>query len=292
MPNLTRRMFLSQAGTWLLAAPMAAPASQALLTKESAPLARIAIVTDIHYANRDTRGPRHYRDSLQKLDEAVALWTRERVDAAIQLGDLVDASPTVELETEDLRRALTSLRRLQVPWHFALGNHCVTTLTKPQFLAEWNAPTGHFAFTVNKQRCLVLDTTFSSDGRPYGGRDFDWKDAYLPPDQLAWLRTELATAAEPVLIFVHHRLDTADHYSVSNAAAVRAVMEQSGKVAAVFQGHQHVNAHQIIGGIHYCTLPAMVDGPPPENSAYGILDIHPEGHIHLRGYRLLTTTRW
>lgn len=285
-------MLLSQAGTWLLAGPLVGAALSAQRAAgASEPVARIAMVTDVHYANRDTRGTRHYRDSLQKLDEALALWKRDRVDAGVELGDLVDASPTVELETADLRRVLRTLRQLDVPWHFVLGNHCVTTLSKAQFLAEWNAPSPYYAFTVKGRRCLVLDGTFSSDGRPYGGREFDWKDAYLPPDQLEWLRKELAAAAGPVLVFVHHRLDTADYYSVKNAAEVRAVLEQSGKVAAVFQGHQHVNAHKMIGGIHYCTLPAMVDGPPPDNSAYGVLEIYPEGHMHLRGYRLMATTQ-
>lgn len=285
---MTRRMLLSHAGTWLLAAP-ALHSSQSVVASVESPVERLAIVTDIHYANKDTQGTRNYRASLAKLEEALAQWKRAGVSVAIQLGDLVDASPTVEMEIEDLRTVLRKLRTLGVPWHFALGNHCVSTLTKAQFLAEWSREQSFYSIASNGYRCVMLDSAFTSDGRPYGGREFDWKDAYLPPSQLEWLRTTLTAARERVLVFVHHRLDGDDHYNVSNAAAVRAVLEASGKVCAVFQGHQHVNEHRLIGGIHYCTLKAMVDGAPPESSAYGVLELYADGTLHLRGYRLLAS---
>lgn len=285
---MTRRTVLSRTGAWLLAASGGrARASQA--GADAAPLARVAIVTDIHYANKESAGTRNYRASLEKLEEALAVWRREGVSLGVELGDLVDASPTAEQETEDLRTVLRKLRSLGVPWHGALGNHCVSTLTKTQFLAEWERDRSFYSFVRNGYRCIVLDSAFTSDGQPYGGREFDWKDAYLPPSQLEWLRSELAMAGEHVLVFVHHRLDGEDHYNVSNAAAVRAVLEASGKVRAVFQGHQHINEHRWIGGIHYCTLKAMVDGAPPENSAYGVLELYPGGDLHLRGYRLLAS---
>ncbi len=281
--RITRRIFVTGAGTWLL--PAACPAAAA----EAKPTARLGIVTDIHYADKATAGTREYRDSLPKLSEAVEHWNRVGVDAAIEMGDLVDASPTVEQETADLRRALTLLRKVKANQYFVLGNHCVITLTKQQFLAEWGASRSWYSFAVKGFRCIVLDSTFTSDGKPYGGRDFDWKDAYLPPSQLEWLGKELASSSAPALVFIHHRLDTADHYSVSNASAVRSVLEKSGRVLAVFQGHNHVNDHKVIGGIHYCSLKAMVDGPAPENSAYGTLDIYPGGRLHLNGYRLLAS---
>lgn len=279
---MTRRFVLTAAGTWLLpaaAAPAPAPGET--------PLARMGIVTDVHYADKPAAGTREYRGSLAKLTEAVERWRHLEVDAAIELGDLVDASPTVERELEDLRRVRGALRKLAVPQYFVLGNHCVDTLTKPQFLRAWGAVKAHYSFGLKGYRGVVLDSAFSSDGQPYGGRAFDWKDAFVPPAQLEWLRAELEAGDPPAVVFIHHRLDTGDHYSVSNAEAVRAVLEASGKVLAVFQGHQHVNDHRQIGGIHYCCLKAMVDGPPPDSSAYGVLEFYPGGRLLLNGYRLL-----
>ncbi len=281
---MTRRILLTASGTWLLQAG----ASQ-IPSAEEPPVARLGIVTDVHYAEKPTVGTREYRASLSKLTEAVDLWRSQGVDAAIELGDLVDASPTVEREMADLRRVLEVFKPLKVPRYCVLGNHCVDTLTKPQFLEAWGAKESWYSFALNGYRGIVLDSAFSSDGQPYGGRDFDWRGAYVPPDQLDWLRAELARDSQPAIVFIHHRLDTEDHYSASNAAAVRTALEASGKVLAVFQGHQHVNDHRQIGGIHYCALRSMVDGAPPESSAYGVLNLYSGGRIYLHGYRLMTS---
>jgi 3',5'-cyclic AMP phosphodiesterase CpdA len=284
--NVDRRIFLTQAGAWLLPACAAQPLSAAK------PVARLGIVTDIHYANRPTAGTRQYRDSIAKLTEAVAQWNSQQVDAVIQLGDFVDASPTVELELADLRRVVGVLREVRAPRYFAIGNHCVFTLTKPQFLEAWGAERSWYAFPLPGYRGIVLDSAFTSDGRPYGGREFDWRDAFVPPEQLEWLAAELRRGGgEPAVVFVHHRLDGDDHYTVRNAPAVRAVLEASGRVIAVFQGHNHINDYRMIGGIQYCTLKAMVDGPPPDSSAYGTLEFYPDRGLHLHGFRLLESRR-
>ncbi len=279
---MSRRLFLTQAGTWLL--PAACPALPAAAEQ---PLARIGLATDIHFADKPAAGAREYRASLSKLGEAVEIWNREKVDAAIELGDFVDSSPTAAQETADLRRILEVLGGLRAPRYFALGNHCVFTLTKKQFLEAWGAGQSWYSFSLNGYRGIVLDSAFSSDGRPYGGREFDWQDALLPPAQVEWLEAELRRSTLPSLVFLHHRLDSGDHYSVRNAAAVRKVLEASGRVAAVLQGHNHLNDYRRIGGIHYCTLKAMVDGPPPESSAYGTLELYAGSRMFLKGFRLL-----
>lgn len=134
---------------------------------------------------------------------------------------------------------------------------------------------------------MILDSCFTSDGRPYGGREFDWRDAFIPPAQIEWLRAELGRATQPVIAILHHRLDVDTDYGVRNRAEVRRVLEESGRVVAVLQGHNHVNALTRMGGIAYATLRSMVDGPGPESSAYGLLELHAGGGLFLRGWRLL-----
>ena len=60
---------------------------------------------------------------------------------------------------------------------------------------------------------------------------------------------------------------------MKNAPAIRAVLEASGKVLAVFQGHSHKNDLNEINGIHYCTLVAMVEGSGEKNNGYALLDV-------------------
>ena len=66
----------------------------------------------------------------------------------------------------------------------------------------------------------------------------------------------------------------------------------SGKVLAVFQGHSHKNDLKEIGGIHYCTLVAMVEGTGSENNGYSVMNIEPDGTIHLRGFRKQESRDW
>ena len=66
---------------------------------------------------------------------------------------------------------------------------------------------------------------------------------------------------------------------------MRAVLEKSRNVLAVFQGHAHRNDYQQIGGIHYTTLAALVEGSGAENNAYCILDLLADGSLRLTGFR-------
>ena len=93
-------------------------------------------------------------------------------------------------------------------------------------------------------------------------------------------------------MFAHQRLDVADNYGVKNCADVRKVLEGSKKVLAVFQGHSHKNDYREIGGIHYCTLVAMVEGSGPQNSGYSTMDVRPDGTITLTGFCKQKGYKW
>ena len=72
---------------------------------------------------------------------------------------------------------------------------------------------------------------------------------------------------------------------MKNNADVRQALESSGNVLAVFQGHSHKNELNTIGGIHYCTMVAMVEGSGAANNGYSIMDIDPDGTIRITGFR-------
>ncbi|MHC4751588.1 MAG: hypothetical protein ACYTFW_17160 [Planctomycetota bacterium] len=66
---------------------------------------------------------------------------------------------------------------------------------------------------------------------------------------------------------------------------VRKILQASGKVLAVFQGHHHSGSYSHISGIHYYTLKALVEGSGPENNSYAIAEVHPDNSITITGYR-------
>lgn len=284
-----RRAFLRCGGVWLAGFGLAMADGT---LSAATPLVRIGLLTDLHYADKDTRGTRHYRETLDKVAEAGAFFASHRPDFVVELGDLIDAADSVELEMGYLKRINRELVGISGKRHYVLGNHCVDTLTKAEFLGEVGQAESYYSFDVGGVRFLVLDACFRGDGVAYERKNFEWTDANLPPREVEWLRSELASATGPVIVFAHQRLDSDNHYAVKNAAVIRQILESSGKVLAVFQGHSHQNEHVGIGGIHYVTLRAMVEGGGLGNNGYALLDIFPGGLMNLTGGRLQESHRW
>ena len=254
--------------------------------EDAKPTLRAGLMTDLHYADKEAAGTRFYREALDKLDEAVGVFEKEKPAFVVELGDFIDQAETAELELEWLARMESHYARLSMPRHYVLGNHCVTTLTKAEFIANTGmSKTPHYAFDEAGVRFIVLDACYREDGEAYGRDNFDWKDTFIPQAELDWLQTQLAAAKGPVVIFAHQRLDESAPHNVKNASAVRTVLEKSGKVLAVFQGHSHKNDYQQIAGIHYTTLVAMVEGSGLESSGYTMLDVMPDHSLRLHGYR-------
>ncbi|MBK8094529.1 MAG: metallophosphoesterase [Verrucomicrobiaceae bacterium] len=276
----TRRAFL-QNSTLCLAGFSGLQAAD----PEAKPLIKIGLMTDLHYADKPPTKTRFYREALAKLDEAVEVMNREKPAHVVELGDFIDQADSVEKEIEWLKTMESHFARLSMPRHYVLGNHCVGTLTKKEFAANTQASGGHESFQAGGVTFLILDACFRSDGTPYSRKNFVWKDSNIPANQLTWLESELGKASGPVIVFAHQRLDADKAHAVQNAAAVRSLLEKSGKVLAVFQGHSHKNAYQQISGIHYTTLVAMVEGTGAENNGYTLLEVMPDSSLRLQGFR-------
>jgi alkaline phosphatase len=249
------------------------------------PLVRAGLVTDIHYGDKDAAGNRYYRESLAKMRECVDRFNEAGADLALELGDYIDAADTVEEESEFLTTLDSEFKRFKGQRHYVLGNHCVWTLTKQQFLDGCGASESHYSFDTNGIHFVVLDACFRADGVAYGNRNYEWTDTEIPPSERDWLEQDLAATNNPTIAFVHQRLDVAGHYGIKSAPEVRRILEASEKVLAAFQGHNHINDHKDINGIHYCTLEAMIDGSGAKNNAYGLLDIFEDGLLQVEGSR-------
>lgn len=276
----TRRAFL-QNSTLCLAGFSGLQAADA----NAKALIKVGLLTDLHYADKNPAINRYYRDTLTKLDEAVALMNREQPALVVELGDFIDQADSVEKEVEWLKTIESHFAQLSMPRHYVLGNHCVGTLTKQEFATHTKACGGHESFEAGGVTFIILDACFRSDGTPYSRKNFDWKDANIPASQLSWLESELSKASGPVVMLAHQRLDADKAHAVRNAPEVRALLEKSGKVLAVFQGHSHKNDYQQIAGIHYTTLVAMVEGSGAENNGYSMLDVLADGSLRLQGFR-------
>jgi 3',5'-cyclic AMP phosphodiesterase CpdA len=277
--SMSRRAFVRNGTLFLLGAGVAESRPAAM------PRLRIGLITDLHFADRDTWRTRHYRETLVKLEECVERFNAAPPAFAVELGDFIDAAETVEEEIGFLRRVEAAYARLKCPRHYVLGNHCVSTLTKQQFRDNCGAREPYYSFDEGGFHFVVLDACYRADGAGYEPGNFEWTDTEIPPPQREWLAADLASSGKPALVFVHQRVDVENHYAVKSATEVRRVLEESGRVLAVFHGHSHQNEYRQINGIHYCTLAALIEGSGPENNAYGVLSLFEDGTMTLEGFR-------
>ena len=257
---------------------------------------RFGVFTDPHYAEREPRINRYYSESHEKVAECIDLMNEQKVDFLIELGDLKDegVSPKEEETLQFLTTMENELQRFNGPVYHVLGNHDHDSISKQQFL-EATSNEGdcdkrsYYSFDREPIHFIVLDANYTSAGKEYDHGNFDWKDAHVPEFQLSWLKKDLKENNWPTIIFIHHRLDSVDGaykaYSPDNADIVRKVLEDSGNVIAVFQGHYHEGGLTEVNGIHYCTLKAVVEGSGPENNNYAIVEIGEDQVIRLKGYR-------
>ncbi|MFM8271457.1 MAG: metallophosphoesterase [Gemmata sp.] len=253
---------------------------------------RFGLITDLHYADKPAAGTRYYRETLDKLAEAAGRFEKERPAFVVELGDLIDAADAVETELAYLKRVDKEFSAIAKDRHYVLGNHCVDTLTKDEFLGGVGQKKSYYSFDSGGVHFVVLDACFRSDGKPYGRKNSKWTDANVPAAELDWLKEDLKGTDKKVVVLAHQRLDVANDYGVKNAADVRKVLEGSGKVLCVFQGHSHKNDYKDVGGVHYCTLVGMIEGSGAENNGYAVVDVRADSTVVVTGFRKQKGYEW
>jgi len=291
--HLGRRAFLKNGSLFLAAAGLDLAQSQIILAADSPSKGvKVGLITDLHYADKPSAGTRFYRETLGKLTEAAKQFEKDKPHFIVELGDLIDAADSVQTELTYLKSVNKEFSAISKDRHYVLGNHCVDTLTKEEFLGGVEQKKSHYSFDNGGVHFVVLDACFSSSGKPYGRKSSTWTDANIPKDQLDWIKGDLKATGKKVIVFAHQRLDVTGNYGIKNAAEVRKVLEESGKVLAVFQGHSHKNDYKEIGGIHYCTLVAMIEGSGAENNGYSLMDVRTDGTITVTGFRKQKKYEW
>lgn len=266
-----------------------AAGSTSLADEKAKELFSLGLLTDVHYADKDTRGSRVYRESLAKAKEAALFFKEMKPVALVCLGDLVDAAPSVKTEISYLRKITKVLDESGIPRHHVLGNHCVATLTKEEFFKHAGSveKKGHYSFDVKGKHFVILDACYNEKMEPYGRDNFVWHDSNMTPEEIAWLKKDLGETKNPTVVFTHQRLDLDRpvKYAIKQSGEVRKILEESGLVTAVFQGHSHNNELKTVKEIPYCTLAAMIEGSGEKNNSYSLLRFFDDGKVVLEGHR-------
>lgn len=289
--TLSRRKFLGIAGT-TAAGLMFSP--DLFAKSGQKPLIRFGMISDVHYANREPAGTRFYNQSLTKIQEAVDRMNQEKLDFVIELGDFKDqdAVPNEANTLKYLSDIESVFQKFNGPTFHVLGNHDMDGISKQQFLervenTDISKHESYYSFNLKGIHFVVLDGNFTKDGKAYDHGNFSWDDASISENQLVWLKGDMKSNKLPVIVFIHQMLDDSKNVkqAVQNAAEVRQILEQSGRVLCVFQGHVHEERYNCINGIHYYSVNAMVEGDGSENNAYMIVDVYKDQSLKIDGYR-------
>jgi manganese-dependent ADP-ribose/CDP-alcohol diphosphatase len=247
------------------------------------------VVADVQYADKETSGKRRYRESLGKLQEAVEDLNGENLLFTVNLGDSIDGRD--EESRADLREVTQVFEGSKAPVRHVIGNHCLE-LRRRQLMDALGLASAHYSFVQGDWMFVVLDTMDISLKAEPGSEELAEAEAWLERDptlptyngavgdvQLRWLEGELQRAwasNQRVVIFSHHPFATeSGHESLLawNAAAMRRLLARSGCVVACFSGHDHEGAYVLEDGIHYLTVPGMVEASE-ESNRYAVVEVY------------------
>lgn len=252
------------------------------------------VFTDPHYG-RAAHGNRDCAASRAKLAAACRLFARRRVPLVLGLGDLVDNAP------EDAGADLACLAELATLWEtfptrvrLVLGNHDVTTLSGAAFADACGraaAAAGPCSCDLAGVHIVLLDGNRHADGRPFTAGAFDWCQAWLGEEQLAWLAADLAVhRGRHTVVCCHPELlnppglAERDPHVVCDHAAVQDVLRAAGNVRLVLCGHYHPGRATVAAGIPHVSLAAMCTGDGPRPSACAVVTIARDGAVCIEGY--------
>ncbi len=249
---------------------------------------RILFLTDIHYGE-NTRYPKYEGDPtvsnfgeefpkyLHDLKEIV-----QDCDLVVNLGDLIEETETAQ-EDIALYAAATELLNLGKPAKHVIGNHEVVNLKRPAVASVIGEKEIYYSFDMGDYHFVVLDG--NREGKTYPER------FQFSLEQLEWLEKDLQNTKLSVLILSHFPLatfplDENPLFSVLGpemafpirADRVKDILEASGKVLAVFNGHLHYAHEHRENGVLYYTVGSFTrnDGSHRPTTEYAIAHLEGE----------------
>jgi predicted phosphodiesterase len=246
---------------------------------------KIGFVTDLHF------GPRAFHDGkLRKLTDHAGELTRAvvramneevRPDILVNLGDDVE-DESREADLERYTECQEILRTAHAELINVAGNHDTIHLTRDDLTRIWRHD-GPLFYSLDRGgfHLVILHTHERKD-----------VDVRIPHAQLEWLQADLTKTRLPTVVFMHHSAseqDLSDSFWFKNLehlalvkerADLRSILEASGKVRVVFNGHVHRNHLDVIRGIPYVTIQSLIenldeDAPGRPAAAYAVATLAP-----------------
>ena len=230
---------------------------------------KIGLFADPHYSSqKESCGTRRPSLSYGKIREAMEQFRGQKADLVICLGDLMNAG-----EPDLLRDVSAMIHSFHIPFYCMMGNHDYGDFSREAFNELTQNSYPPFSVQYGNKTLIFPDANYLNDGQLYTSENLDWTNSFVPEDQVNQLKSVLAdSTVTEAYIFLHQNIDPGveRHHIIRNAEEIRAILRDSGKVKAVYQGHYHPGHENIIDNIPHHTLPAMCEG---EENRFRIVEI-------------------
>jgi Icc protein len=208
---------------------------------------KIGMCTDVHLSTM--------HDSEYRITTFIDAMKKENPDFIIELGDFITPEPKYAKYYE-IWNSYPSDK------YHVIGNHEMDGGTSLEKALEYrNMKSSYYSFNKNGFHFIVLDGNDKKNPEVKGYQQF------IGPEQVEWLKSELAKTKFPVVIFSHqglaHYSSADEEYGVENYKEMQQILEMhnaknpENKVIGCFNGHTHYDYAENINGIWYITITSM-----------------------------------
>ncbi len=237
----------------------------------------IGVVADCQYCYCEPTDIRFYKESPDRLREAVSILNGQSLDYTIHLGDFIDR------DFSSFDTVAPIWKSLKADKYHVLGNHdfSVADSLKHLVFEKMDIKDRYYSFVKNKWRFIVLDgNDLSVHGALTDAKkqqtdslfnllaDKDmpnvepWNGG-LSTEQLQWVESELQQATENkerVGFYCHFPvLGISDRHNLWNYNQLLTIIDKYDCVKFYFNGHNHAGGYVEKDGIHYLNFKGMVD---------------------------------
>lgn len=264
---------------------------------------RFGVFADCQYCDCETAGSRFYRNSEAKLNKCINHFNQnEDLCFVAGLGDLIDR------DLKSFQPVNAILRSSIHPVFNVPGNHDFDVEEKyldqiPEKLGfnDHGIHQTYHAFEKDGWMVIFLngnEITFQSndpeivakaqtlfdrvkaEGKPNA---YEWNGG-MSREQIGWLDEQLQKAGDKKLktiLFCHYPLVPMEAHTLWNAEEVLEVLKKYEGVKLWMNGHNHKGNYMVKQGIHFLTLPGMVE--TEHQNAFAEV-VAAEGFIEIIGY--------
>lgn len=254
--------------------PLAFAGSAAAAPSET-PELTFGVIADPQYADADPNATRFYRNSLAKLETAIADLNNRPLDFTVTLGDLIDR------DFASFAPVMERYKKLKSPHFPILGNHdfTVADADKVKVLAAIGLETAYYSKVIKGWRFVFLDGTDAAnwrypaaDPRTVAASKRPLLDSGIGAEQMAWLEKEInaaKAATQRVILFNHYPVFPENGPNLRNDEEVVTLIGKYPIVATYMNGHHHAGNYGKSGNCHYVNFKGMVE--TEKETAYALV---------------------